>query len=149
MIAKKENLSILILLIPLSFILGIVLTEILVLFCILLFLINYKEKLILSNYQTIFLILFSFYVSLNSFFQINGEYSENLKLSSLVHLRFVFFALSIAYLCSLYEKKKESYFFLHFYIYIIIFINRRRISIFEWFKFFWLQSYTRKSIKFF
>lgn len=121
MIAKKDNLSIIIFLIPLSFILGIVFTEILVLFCILLFLINHKDKLILSNYQIIFLILFSFYVSLNSLFQINGEYSKNLKLSSLLHLRFVFFALSIAYLCSLYEKKKRHIFFYTF-IFILSFL---------------------------
>ena len=121
MIAKKDNLSIIIFLIPLSFIVGIVLTELLVLFCILLFLINHKDKLTLFSHQIIFLILFSFYVSLNSFFQINGEYSENLKLSSLLHLRFVFFALSIAYLCSLYEKKK-SHFFFYTFIFILSFL---------------------------
>lgn len=115
MIKKKENLSLTIFLIPLSLIIGIAFTEFLVLFCILLFLINQRDKLFVYNHQIIFLVTFSIYISLNSFFQINGEYSENLKLSSLIHLRFVFFALSVVYLAQLFEKKKNNIFF---YIFI-------------------------------
>ena len=149
MITKKDNLSLIIFLIPLSLIFGIAITEVLVLFCILVFLINQRDKLILYNYQIIFLISFSLYICLNSILQIQGEYSENLKLSSLLHFRFVFFALSVAYLCSLYEKKKKLYFFLYFYICNNFIVNRRYISIFKWFKYFWSQNYRWKSIKFF
>ena len=45
MITKKDNLSLIIFLIPLSLIFGIAVTEVLVLSCILVFLINYTEKL--------------------------------------------------------------------------------------------------------
>ena len=90
MITKKDNLSLIIFLIPLSLIFGIAVTEVLVLSCILVFLINQRDKLILYNYQIIFLISFSLYICLNSILQIQGEYSENLKLSSLLHFRFVF-----------------------------------------------------------
>ncbi len=119
MITKKDNLSLIIFLIPLSLIFGIAVTEVLVLSSILVFLINQRDKLILYNYQIIFLISFSLYICLNSILQIQGEYSENLKLSSLLHFRFVFFALSVAYLCSLYEKKK-NYIFFYIFVFAII-----------------------------
>ena len=117
MITKKDNLSLIIFLIPLSLIFGIAVTEVLVLSCILVFLINQRDKLILYNYQIIFLISFSLYICLNSILQIQGEYSD-LKLL-LLHFRFVFFALSVAYLCSLYEKKK-NYIFFYIFIFLII-----------------------------
>ena len=49
MITKKDNLSLIIFLIPLSLIFGIAVTEVLVLSCILVFLINQRDKLILYN----------------------------------------------------------------------------------------------------
>jgi O-antigen ligase len=120
MIFNKNFLSIIIFLIPLSYIIGIAVTEFFVLLSIGIFLINNKNKILYLDLKIVFLFLFSFYIFLNSFFQIGGEYSENLRLSSFMHFRFVIFSLSIFYLCEMFELIKKRNFFLFLILYILI-----------------------------
>jgi len=110
---KKENLKILLFLIPISFIIGIAVTEFFVLLSIIFFIFLNKDQSILKDSKIIFLLLFSFYIFLNSYFQITDR-SKDLLLSSLFHFRFVIFSLSIFCFCKIFENSKENIFFLLF-----------------------------------
>lgn len=94
--------------IPISFIIGIAVTEFFVFLSILLFLIFNKEHNVFKDFKVLFLILFSIYIFLNALFQISGE----LKISSLVYFRFFLFSLSIVYFCQMYENGKNNIFYL-------------------------------------
>jgi O-antigen ligase len=130
MIKIENYVSLLIFIIPLSFIIGIALTEILVLVSIIFFIINNKDISIYFDTKIIFLFLFSLYILLNSFFQITGYYSKNLAISSIFHFRFVLFSLSIFYFCKLCENKKKIFFFSIFIIVIILILIDTLIQFF-------------------
>ena len=111
-IFKKENFFIILLLLPLSFIVGIAITELLVFISIIFFIFSNKDKLIFLDLKIIFLFLFSIYIFFNALIQI----SDDLKISSLFYFRFIIFSLSIFYLCKIIEtsKKKNILFFSFF-----------------------------------
>lgn len=126
---KKENLKILLFLIPLSYIIGIAVTEFFVIISIIFFIFFNKDKSLFVDTKIIFLILFSLYIALNSYLQITGR-SNDLLLSSLFHFRFVIFSLSIFYLCKIFEDFKEKkLFFLFIFSLSILLID----SIFQFF----------------
>ena len=115
---KENNFGILLLLFPLSFVIGIAVTEVFCFFIILLFLILNKDKSLFFDYKILFLILFSFFVSLNALIQIE----DDLKYSSFVYSRFILFSLSIFYICNIYENYKNTKHFLFIIIPIIVII---------------------------
>ncbi len=116
---KEKYCLILLFLIPLSFIIGIAITELLVLVSIIFFIIFNRDKDIFLDSKIIFLFLFSIYVFFNAIFQI----SDNLKISSLFYFRFVFFSLSIIYLCKILDNfaKKKYYIYFTFFLGVLIF----------------------------
>ena len=128
----KHNLSIyknIIFLLPITYIFGIAITEFFLLVSIIIFFFN-RQKFAYIDTKIVFLLIFSLYICLNSFFQIRGETSVNLKLSSLIHFRFVIFSLAMVYFCELVEMNKKNFFFLTLIIVVfIIFID----SIFQFF----------------
>ena len=118
MTLNKNYLLAILFLFPFTFIIGVAVTEFIVLLCIIFFIFYNKNINIFFDVKIVFLIVFSIYIFFNSYFQIQGEYSENLRLSSIVHLRFVIFALSIYYFCQFLQLTKKKYFF-----YILIFFT--------------------------
>ena len=112
-IFKKENFGVVLLLLPLSFIIGIAVTELLVFLSIIFFMFLNRDKLIFLDSKVIFLFLFCIYIFFNALFQI----SDDLKISSIFYFRFIFFSLSIFYLCKIFDhnKKKNILFFLLFH----------------------------------
>ena len=123
---KKNNLSIMLFLIPLSYIAGIAVTEFFVILSILFFIFINKDKFFFLDSKIIFLFLFSFYIFLNAYFQI----FDDLRLASLFHFRFVIFSLSIFFFCEIYENYKEKNFFLLFILSLLILLID---SIFQFF----------------
>ena len=115
---KENNFGIFLLLFPLSFVIGIAITEVFCFFFILLFLILNKDKSLFFDYKILFLILFSLFVSLNALIQIK----DDLKYSSFVYLRFILFSLSVFYICNIYENYKNTKHFLFILIPIILII---------------------------
>lgn len=116
-------------LIPFTYIFGIAITEFFVLLSIIIFFFN-NQKLKYIDSKIVFLFLFSLYIFSNSLFQIGGETSINLKLSSLTHFRFVIFSLSIIYFCEINELSKiRSFFLILIFPLFVIFID----AIFQFF----------------
>jgi O-antigen ligase len=108
-ILNSQKLTLLLFIIPLSFIAGIAVTEFLVFFCTILFLIINKDKSLFLDKKIIFLFLFSAYILINAYFQI----SDNLRLGSIFYFRYVLFSLAIFYFCKLFDTfKNKKYFFL-------------------------------------
>ena len=101
---NKQNLSLILFLIPISFVIGIALTEFFVFFSILLFFIFNRDWSLYLDKKIIFLFIFSFYIFLNAKFQI----FDNLRFSSFFHFRFVFLSLSIIYFCQIIEKSNKN-----------------------------------------
>ena len=114
--------GILLFLIPCSYIFGPAVTEFFLFVSIIYFLTlsPVKIKNIYKNPLIIFLLIFSLYICVNSYFQITGPLSKNLQLSSLVHFRYILFAISIIYICKNLENFKKNYFF---FILIFFFTN--------------------------
>ncbi len=111
-----KKVSLILFLIPLSFIAGIAITEFLVFLSLLILVLFNKNKLVFFDSKIIFLYIFSIYIFFNAYFQI----FDDLKLSSFFHIRFVFFSISIFFLCEVYESNKEKNFFLYFIIFLFI-----------------------------
>jgi O-antigen ligase len=101
---KKENLGILLLFLPISFIVGIAVTEIFLFFFIIIFFVFNKETNLFYDFKVVFLFTFSFYIALNALFQIN----DNLKYSSFFHFRFVIFSLSIFYISNIFQNYNKK-----------------------------------------
>ena len=97
---KNNFLLYLVFLTPFSFILGIAIVEIIVLFLIIFFIIKNRNLIYYKDQKFLFLILFSIYVGINAFFQIN----DNLKFSSIFFFRFCLLSLSIFFLLDLKEN---------------------------------------------
>lgn len=79
---------------PFLFILGIAIVELIVLSLIIFFLIKNRDLSYYRNQKFLFLILFSAYVGINAFFQIN----DDLKFSSIFFFRFCLLSLSIFFI---------------------------------------------------
>ena len=75
-ILNSQSLTLLLFIIPLSFIAGIAVTEFFVFFCTILFLVINKDKSLFFDKKIIFLFLFSAYILTNAYFKI----SDDLKL---------------------------------------------------------------------
>ena len=112
-ILEKNYFGIIVFILPISFIIGIAVTEFFVLFSIVIFLVFNKDLEIFKDLKVIFLLLFAIYIFFNALVQI----SDNLKYSSLVYFRFFLFSLSIFYLCKIYENINQNNFYL-----ILIFV---------------------------
>ena len=125
-IINSQNLTVLLFVIPLSFIVGIALTEFFVFFCIIFFLIFNKEKSLFLDKKVIFLFLFSAFIIINAYLKI----SDDLKLGLIFYFRYIIFSLAIFYFCNLlngYRDKK--YFFLLIFFLLILIID----SLFQFF----------------
>ena len=126
-IFKKENFGVVLLLLPLSFIIGIAVTELLVFLSIIFFMFLNRDKLIFLDSKVIFLFLFCIYIFFNALFQI----SDDLKISSIFYFRFIFFSLSIFYLCKIFDHNKKKKYFIFFIVSLNLLIFE---SIFQFFK---------------
>ena len=117
-IINSQNLTILLFIIPLSFIIGIALTEFFVFFCIIFFLIFNKDKFLFIDTKVIFLFLFSAFILINAYLKI----SDDLKLGSIFYFRYVLFSLAIFYFCNLLDESRDKkyFFFLIFFLLILI-----------------------------
>ena len=125
-IINSQNLTILLFLIPLSFIAGIAVTEFLVFFCIIFCFILNKDKSLFLDIKVIFLFLFSFFILTNAYLKI----SDDLKLGSVFYFRYVLFSLSIFYFCNLLDiTRGKKYFFLLIFLLLITIID----SLFQFF----------------
>ncbi len=118
---NKKSFSLILLLIPVSFVFGIVVTELLIALSILFFITFNKDTSIYLDKKTIFLFLLSIYIFLNAKFQI----FDNLRLSSFFHFRYVFLSLSIFFLCKFFEslKKKNNILIFFTFFFLIVFID--------------------------
>ena len=121
-----QNLTIILFIIPLSFIAGIAVTEFFVFFCTIFFLIFNKDKFLFINQKVIFLFLFSVYIFANTYFR----NSDDLKLGSIFYFRYVLFSLAIFFLCELLNNyKNKRYFFLLIFSLLVLLAD----SIFQFF----------------
>ena len=117
---NSQSLTLLLFIIPLSFIAGIAVTEFFVFFCTILFLIINKDKSLFFDKKIIFLFLFSAYIFTNAYFKI----SDNLKLGPILYFRYVLFSLAIFYFCKLFDdSKNKKYFFLLIFFLLILIID--------------------------
>ena len=97
---KKNFFLYLLFLTPFMIIPGIAVIELSVLFLILFFFFKNREIDYLKDLKFLFLILFSFYVAVNAFFQID----DNLRFSSYVFFRFCLLSLSIFFILDFYNN---------------------------------------------
>jgi len=102
-----------------AYTIGVFITEIFVLILIIFFFFNIKNFNLLKDKKFLFLISFSIYLLLNSFFQIT--YSD-LLISSVFHFRFVFLSFAIFFLLKNLVKLKISRFYFKIILLIYIFI---------------------------
>ncbi len=123
---NTHSLAILLFIVPLSFIVGIAVTEFFVFFCIIFFLILNKDKFLFIDTKVIFLFLFSAFIFMNTYFR----NSDELKLGSIFYFRYVLFSLAIFYLCESFKNyKNKKYFFLLTFCLLILLAD----SIFQFF----------------
>ena len=121
-----QSLTILLFIIPLSFIAGIAVTEFFVFFCTIFFLIFNKDKYLFIDQKAIFLFLFSAFIFVNTYLR----NSDDLKLGSIFYFRYVLFSLAIFFLCDLLSKyKNKKYFFLFILCLLVLLVD----SIFQFF----------------
>ncbi len=106
---------------PLSFILGIAIAEILVLFFLLFLFFNFDQRENFFEKEIIILTFFSIYIALNAMFQI----TDDLKYSSFFHLRYLLFSLAIFLLFekSLNENLNKKIFYIFLFALSILFID--------------------------
>ena len=110
-------------LIPVLIIPGIVFVEVSAMLIIFFFLFKNKDFNYYKNTKFIFLTIFSFYIAINAFFQID----DNLKYSSFFFFRFSLLSLSIFFI--LYSNKfisgndKKNIFFLFIILNVLIFLD--------------------------
>ena len=121
-----QNLTVLFFVLPLSFIVGIAVTEFFVFFCIIFFLILNKDKSLFIDKKVIFLFLFSAYIFANTYLRS----SDDLKIGSIFYFRYVLFSLAIFFLCELlnnYKNKKQ------FFLFILCLLALLADSVFQFF----------------
>ena len=111
-----------VILFPITYIVGVFITEIFLLFITLFFFIQNRNLDLFKDYKFIFLFLISIYIGLNAFIQIDDE----LKISSIFHFRYIFFSISILFWFKYfenfkYEKKNNILYVLFFIIILVLF----------------------------
>ena len=89
------------LVLPLTFIIGIAVTEVAVAIVILFFFYKNRSLESIRDKKFIFLFIFSIYIGINAFIKID----DNLKTSSLFHFRYPIFAVSVLFILDYFEKK--------------------------------------------
>ena len=89
------------LVLPLTFIIGIAITEVTVAIVILFFFYKNRSLEFIRDKKFIFLLIFSIYIGINAFIKID----DNLKTSSLFHFRYPIFAVSVLFILDYFEKK--------------------------------------------
>ena len=123
---NTQSLPILLFILPLSFIVGIAVTEFFVFFFIIFFLILSKDKSLFKDKKVIFLFLFSFYIFANAYFR----NSDDLKIGSIFYFRYIIFSLAIFFFCELLnDYKNKRYFFLYIFCLLVLLAD----SIFQFF----------------
>ncbi len=123
---NTHTLPVLLFIIPLSFIVGIAVTEFFVFFCIIFFFIFNKNKFLFIDSKVIFLFFFSAFIFLNTYLR----NSDDLKLGSIFYFRYVLFSLAIFYFCELLQlNKNKKYFFLLIFCLLVLLAD----SIFQFF----------------
>ena len=113
-----KNISLILFLLPISFIVGIATTEILTFLSIVILILYNRNKLVFFDSKIIFLFIFSIYIFFNAYLQI----FDDLRLSSFFYFRFVIFSISIFFLCEVYENNKNKKFFLYFMFFLFILV---------------------------
>lgn len=103
-ISIKKLFHIILIFFPLSYIIGIALTETILFLYLLFFFLNYENKKIFFDIKIILLFLFSLYIGLNANFQI----TDDLKYSSIFHFRYPMFALAVCFFFEQYLKDKSN-----------------------------------------
>ena len=96
------------LVLPLTFIIGIAITEVVVAIVILYFFYKNRSLEFIRDKKFIFLFVFSIYIGINAFIKID----DNLKTSSFFHFRYPIFAVSVLFILDYFEKKisnKDNY----------------------------------------
>ena len=104
LITQKIFLYSLFLILP-SYLIGIAVTELLTAFLIISFIFINKNFEYFKNLKSIFLIIFSFFVSLSGI--INLDYMD-LKIASLAHVRFAIFSIAIFYFLEKFFDKETD-----------------------------------------
>ena len=106
--------------IPLTFTLGIAITEIFVLISIIFFFYENRDLKYLKDKIFLYLFLFSIYIAINSITQISYD---DLKLRAIFHFRFAIFCISIFYIFYFFKDKNDKHnFLLKLIFFLIIFI---------------------------
>lgn len=118
-VLSNQNLTVILFLIPLSFILGIAVTEFLFFFCLISFLVISKNKYLFLDNKIFFLLLFSAFISISAYLKT----SDGLKLGSVFYFRYILFSISIFYFSKLLDHivHKKYFFFLIFSLLLLIF----------------------------
>ena len=101
---------------PLTYIVGIAITEIFIVFFTIFLFFSYNKEKFNNKKILLVLSLFSLYVALNAILQIPSE----LKYSSIFHFRFVLFAISIYLFFTFYEKSELNQFFFIILFFLIV-----------------------------
>ena len=110
-----KNISLILFLIPISFVAGIAVTEILAFLSLVILILYNRNKLVFFDPKIVFLFIFSIYIFFNAYLQI----FDDLRLSSFFHVRFVIFSISIFFLCEVYENNKDkNFFYILFFLYL-------------------------------
>ena len=126
---QKNILTYFILLLLLTFIVGIAVTEIVAFIIILSFLFKNRNLNFLNDKKFLFLLIFSFYIGIHAYLNIN----DNLKYSGIFYFRYLLLLLSIVFFLEIFEnyKNKEikNIFFLITVILVFIFFD----TIFQFF----------------
>ena len=104
------------LVLPLTFIIGIAITEVTVAIVILFFFYKNRSLEFIRDKKFIFLLIFSIYIGINAFIKID----DNLKTSSLFHFRYPIFAVSVLFILDYFEKKISNKNYLLIIIFTII-----------------------------
>ncbi len=109
-----------VILFPITYIIGVFITEIFLFFITLFFFIQNRNLDLFKDYKFIFLFLISVYIGVNAFFQIDDE----LKISSIFHFRYIIFSISILFCLKYFEnfqyKKKNNLLYVYFFIITLV-----------------------------
>ena len=103
---------------PLTYIVGIAITELFIFFFTIFFIINYKNEKFPNINILLVLLAFSLYIAVNAIIQI----PSSLKYSSIFHFRYVLFAISVYLFFKIYDQSKinKKLFLMIFLLSIII-----------------------------
>lgn len=99
-IFKNNFIHYLFFILPFTYLVGVLITEIFVFLIIIYFLIINKDLSLFKDKKFIFLFMLSIYIGINAFVQID----DNLKISSVFYFRFIIFSLAIFFFLKYFEN---------------------------------------------